>query len=65
MNKANSKFRLVCPACKSTNVAQYRMINGPIWCVNCGYRVEHKERGHDFIILEIKDGADKREGRTE
>ena len=32
-----------CPKCSSGNVCQYRQPTGPIWCGDCGYRVEQKE----------------------
>ena len=32
-----------CPKCGSSNVGQYRCMTGPIWCEDCGYRIEQKE----------------------
>lgn len=32
----------VCPECGSTRINQYRMPYGPIWCMDCGFRVEDK-----------------------
>lgn len=37
-----------CPKCGSTNIGQYRMMSGPIWCVDCSYRVEDKEKDKSF-----------------
>ena len=31
-----------CPECGSTRLDQYRMPYGPMWCVDCGFRVEDK-----------------------
>lgn len=38
----------ICPKCGSSNIGQYRMITGPIWCSDCGYRVEKKEIDKSF-----------------
>jgi len=49
MNFEKTKtMKIRCPKCKSTNVNQYRMPTGPIWCGDCGYRVEHKESDKSF-----------------
>ena len=42
--------KLECPKCKSNRINQYRTPVGPIWCEDCGYRVEHKEKENPFII---------------
>jgi transcription elongation factor Elf1 len=39
-----------CPKCGSEKIDQYRMLTGPIWCHDCGHRVEHKERDDSFYI---------------
>lgn len=39
-----------CPKCGSTNIGQYRMPTGAIWCGDCGFRVEQKETGNPFIV---------------
>ena len=47
---------LRCPECKGHRVNQYRKITGPIWCDDCGFRVEHKENSTVFlstVYLEI------------
>ena len=31
-----------CPECGSTRINQFRMPYGPIWCMDCGFRVEDK-----------------------
>jgi transcription initiation factor TFIIIB Brf1 subunit/transcription initiation factor TFIIB len=31
-----------CPKCGSSQIEQYRMPYGPIWCRDCGFRVEDK-----------------------
>lgn len=49
-NKPVTKIR--CPKCDSENIGQYRMPTGPIWCSDCGYRVEHKESDDSFIVRE-------------
>ena len=33
-----------CPKCGSMNIDQYRMMTGAIWCSDCGFKVEHKEK---------------------
>ena len=40
---------LICPKCKSTNIDQQRRMTGPIWCDDCGYRVEEKEKYNPFL----------------
>jgi transcription initiation factor TFIIIB Brf1 subunit/transcription initiation factor TFIIB len=39
-----------CPKCQSKNVGQYRSPVGPIWCRDCGYRVEQKELDKSFFV---------------
>lgn len=41
---------LKCPKCGSRRIDQYRMPSGAIWCSDCGFRVEQKERGNPFIV---------------
>lgn len=38
-----------CPKCESVNISQYRTPKGPIWCNDCGYRVEQKEIDKSFF----------------
>ena len=44
-----------CPKCKSTSINQYRMITGAIWCNDCGFRAEHKERHNPFVTPPTSD----------
>lgn len=46
---------LQCPICKSSNINQYRMMTGAIWCNDCNYTVEQKEKYNPFIVKEDKD----------
>lgn len=32
-----------CPQCGSDKINTYRMPTGPMWCDQCGFRVERKE----------------------
>lgn len=32
-----------CPICKSNRINTLRMPTGPMWCMNCSFRVEEKE----------------------
>ena len=39
-----------CPDCGSTRIETFRMPYGPMWCMDCGFRVEHKEEpGNPFL----------------
>jgi len=40
---------LRCPKCGGDNIGQYRGIEGPIWCIECGVRDEKKEDGNFFV----------------
>lgn len=44
--------KLECPYCGSDKIGQYRMPTGPIWCMTCDYRVEHKEIENPFVVEE-------------
>ena len=44
---------LRCPKCSSTNIGQERRMIGPIWCIDCGFRVEQKEIDKSFLVDEI------------
>lgn len=35
--------KYTCPRCGSSRVNTLRTTVGPMWCQDCGYRVEHKE----------------------
>lgn len=39
---------LQCPNCKGVNIGTYRMPNGPVWCNDCGFRAEEKEKYNPF-----------------
>lgn len=36
------EIRASCPECGSSDINQYRMPYGPMWCMACGFRVEEK-----------------------
>ena len=44
-----SEYILKCPKCGSSNINQFRCLDGPIWCEDCGYRVENKEKKNPFF----------------
>ena len=46
-------MKIKCPKCNSTKIAQYRSITGPIWCIDCQFRVNQKELNNPFIVKEI------------
>ena len=46
----NIKYILKCPDCGSSNIAQTRCLEGPIWCLDCGCREDRKEIHNPFII---------------
>ncbi len=48
-----NKFINKCPECGSINTDTFRMPTGPIWCRDCGYRVEDKENGNPFYISQF------------
>lgn len=39
-----------CPKCRSKSINQYRMPTGAIWCNDCGFREEQKERNNPFLM---------------
>ena len=39
-----------CPKCGSSNIGQFRMMTGPVWCCECDYKVEQKEYFNPFVI---------------
>ena len=43
---------LKCPKCGSDNIGQERRMEGPIWCLDCQFRVEKKEIDKSFIVNE-------------
>lgn len=42
-----------CPECYSKNINQFRQITGAIWCNNCNFRIEAKEKDKRFFLDEI------------
>lgn len=40
---------LICPVCDNTDIDQYRMPTGPIWCRRCGLSVPKKEKFNPFV----------------
>jgi len=39
-----------CPKCGGTRLETFRMPYGPMWCEDCGFRIEHKEEpGNPFL----------------
>ena len=47
-----------CPKCGSTQIETFRMPYGPMWCMDCGFRVERKEEpGNPFIDEEVSSDA--------
>ena len=47
-----------CPECGSSRIEQYMMPYGPMWCVDCGFRVEDKTAStNPFISAEDRDQA--------
>jgi hypothetical protein len=51
MEQKKTQFTsLICPKCKSNNIAQFRMMTGAIWCDDCNFRVDHKEKHNPFIV---------------
>jgi PTH2 family peptidyl-tRNA hydrolase len=41
-----------CPKCGSNDIDQWRMPTGEIWCMKCGYKVDHKELSNPFEYIE-------------
>jgi len=40
--------KLECPKCGSENIDQYRHITSPIWCEDCGFGVDNKNKNNPF-----------------
>jgi len=48
-----------CPKCGSTQIDQYRMPYGAMWCRECGFRVEDKNAiPNPFIEAMDQSGTD-------
>ena len=43
-------MKLKCPDCGSTNIGQYRMLTGAIWCNDCYFTAHHKEKHNPFLV---------------
>ena len=41
---------LKCPMCQSTNIGQYRMLTGKIWCEDCDLIAYEKEKHNPFLF---------------
>ncbi|MBN1537812.1 MAG: hypothetical protein JW908_13830 [Anaerolineales bacterium] len=46
-----------CPKCGSTRLEQYRMPYGPMWCLDCFFRVEEKSISPNPFYIEDEDQA--------
>ena len=46
-----------CPECGSTRIEQYMMPYGPMWCMDCGFRVEEKMDPSNPFINTDEDGT--------
>ena len=53
----NMKYILKCPDCGSSNIAQTKCLEGPIWCLDCGCREDRKEIHNPFIIKVFTGGS--------
>lgn len=48
-----------CPKCKGT-INQYRMPTGPMWCIDCGFRIEDKNKHpNPFVRAAMKSAEQK------
>jgi len=45
---------LKCPKCGGTNIGQYRMLTGAIWCEDCKFEALEKEKNNPFIYEETR-----------
>jgi len=44
------KYIYLCPKCGSSNICQYRMPTGAMWCGDCSFKVEEKQIDHSFRV---------------
>lgn len=44
------EFENRCPECGSDAIGTFRMIDGPIWCEECGFKVEDKRYFNPFYV---------------
>jgi hypothetical protein len=47
-----------CPKCGSSRLEQYRMPYGPMWCLDCFFRVEEKTITPNPFYIEDEHQAD-------
>ena len=53
--KQPPKLVAICPECGSNNIEEYMMMYGPMWCLECGFRVEDKSASpNPFIQIAAK-----------
>jgi hypothetical protein len=50
---------MICPKCGSKKIDQYRMMTGPIWCMDCKFEAPAKERDNPFLEEEDKPAVSK------
>jgi len=46
-----------CPKCGSSRIDQFRMLYGPMWWLDCGFRVEHKTIDPNPFFVEEEEQA--------
>ena len=46
-------MKLTCPNCGSHNIDQYRMLTGAMWCTDCEFRADAKEKYNPFIKYNV------------
>jgi transcription initiation factor TFIIIB Brf1 subunit/transcription initiation factor TFIIB len=46
-----------CPECGGTQIEQYMMPYGPMWCMDCGFRVEEKMADPNPFLNDTPDSA--------
>jgi transcription initiation factor TFIIIB Brf1 subunit/transcription initiation factor TFIIB len=46
-----------CPECGGTQINQYRMPFGAMWCMTCGFRVEDKNKVPNPFVEAAKNSA--------
>lgn len=50
-------MKIKCPNCGSESINQLRQLTGPIWCNDCGFKVENKETNNPFIFNEVLEAS--------
>jgi DNA-directed RNA polymerase subunit RPC12/RpoP len=46
-----------CPKCGSAKINQYRMPFGAMWCLECGFRIEDKNKKPNPFLEKEESGA--------